>query len=110
MQKLAAHISMPEDITSKVMVQYNGRRDSKPVMRSRVLPEETEYRSDEMRRVYQGIFVKQMVLFDGKSWSTRFLTRGVLEAALARGERLTPPPRTARGRAASQASTTWESA
>ena len=66
MQKLAAHISMPEDITSKVMVQYNGRRDSKPVMRSRILPEETEYRSDEMRRVYQGIFVKQMVLFDGE--------------------------------------------
>ena len=66
MQKLADHIPMPEDVTSKVMVQYNGRKDSRPVMYSRILPEETEFRSDEMKRVYQGIFVMQTVLFDGE--------------------------------------------
>ena len=31
-----------------------------------VLPGETEFKSDGMRRVYQGIFVKQAVLFDGE--------------------------------------------
>lgn len=66
MQKLADRIPLPEDVTSRVMVQYSGRRDSRPVIRCRVLPEETEYRSDEMKRIYQGIFVKQAVLFEGE--------------------------------------------
>ena len=66
MQKLAERIPMPEDVTSKVMIQYNGRKDSRPVMLSRILPEETEFKSSEMKRVYQGIFVKQTVLFDGE--------------------------------------------
>ena len=66
MQKLAAHIPMPEEITSKVMIQYNGRKDSRAVMLGRILPEETEFRQEEMKRVYQGIFVKQTVLFDGE--------------------------------------------
>ena len=66
MQKLADRIPLPEDVTSGVMVQYSGRRDSRPLIRFRVLPEETEYKSDEMKRVYQGIFVKQAVLFEGE--------------------------------------------
>ena len=66
MQELSGRIPLPEDITTKVMVQYNGRKDSRPVIRFRVLPGETEFKSDGMRRVYQGIFVKQAVLFDGE--------------------------------------------
>lgn len=65
--RLAKHISLPEDIVTKAVIQYNGRKDSRVTLRCRVLPEEEMFHDDEMKRVYQGIFVKQAVLFDGET-------------------------------------------
>ena len=33
----------------------------------RILPDEEQFHSEEMRRVYQGIYVKQKILFEGES-------------------------------------------
>ena len=50
----------------KAMVEYRGKKDAHPELQVRILPEETGYHSEDIRRVYQGIFVKQKVLFEGE--------------------------------------------
>ena len=53
------------------MIQYKGDRDSRIVLRVLVLPDEEEFHSEEMHRVYQGIFVMEKVLFDGETLEYR---------------------------------------
>ena len=65
-RELSKHISVPEDIMDKAMVEYRGRKDAHPELQVRILPEETGFHSEDIRRVYQGIFVKQKVLFEGE--------------------------------------------
>lgn len=65
-RELSRHIPIPEDIMDKAMVEYRGRKDGHPELQIRILPEETEWHSEDIRRVYQGIFVKQKVLFEGE--------------------------------------------
>ena len=64
---LSRHMAVPEDIMDKAMVEYHGRKDSRPELMVRILPGEEEYHSEEMHRVYQGIFVKRKVLFEGET-------------------------------------------
>ncbi|MEY8336879.1 DUF5717 family protein [Lachnospiraceae bacterium 62-35] len=66
MQRLAKHVPVPEEITSKVMIEYKGKRSGRPELSIRLLPEEEEFHREDLPRIYQGIFVKQMVLFDGE--------------------------------------------
>ena len=63
---LAKHIAVPEDIMDKGIVQYCGRKDSKVELMVRILPDEEDYHPEEMKRVYQGIFIKQKILFEGE--------------------------------------------
>ncbi len=63
---LAEQIRIPEDIMDKAMFQYVGQKDSKAELQIRILPQEERFHRDEMRRVYQGIFVKQKILFEGE--------------------------------------------
>ena len=65
-RELSKHIPVPEDIMDKAMVEYRGRKDAHPELQVRILPEETGFHSEDIRRVYQGIFVKQKVLFEGE--------------------------------------------
>lgn len=64
---LSKHIPVPEDIMDKVMVEYRGRKDSHPELQVRILPEEESWHGEDIRRVYQGIYVKQKVLFEGET-------------------------------------------
>ena len=70
-RELSKHIPVPEDIMDKAMVEYRGRKDAPPELQVRILPEETGYHSEDIRRVYQGIFVKQKVLFEGETMEYR---------------------------------------
>ena len=70
-QKLGNFIRLPGEIQDKVMIQYKGDRTSRVVLKVRVLPDEEEFHSEEMRRVYQGIFVMGKVLFDGETLEYR---------------------------------------
>lgn len=65
-RKLGSLIPMPDSIMDKVTVEYKCGRDAIPELMVRVLPEEEEYHSETMRRVYPGIFIRQKVLFDGE--------------------------------------------
>lgn len=63
---LGQQIRIPEDIMDKAMFQYVGQRDSRVELQIRILPQEERFHRDEMKRMYQGIFVKQKVLFEGE--------------------------------------------
>ena len=65
-RELSKHIHVPEDIMDKAMVEYRGEKDGHPELLVRILPEEEDFHSEDIRRVYQGIFVKQKVLFEGE--------------------------------------------
>lgn len=55
-RELSRHMAVPEDIMDKAMVEYIGKRDGRPELLVRILPDEEQYHSEEIRRVYQGIF------------------------------------------------------
>ena len=70
-RELSRHIPIPEDIMDKAMVEYRGRKDGHPELQVRILPEEEDWHSEDLRRVYQGIYVKQKVLFEGETMEYR---------------------------------------
>lgn len=63
---LGKWIPMPDSIMDQVIIEYQGSRDARPALQIRILPEEEEYRWEEMRQVYPGIFIRQKVLFEGE--------------------------------------------
>lgn len=68
-KKLSRFISVPQDILDKAMICYEGKKTDDPELMVRILPDEQEYHLEEMKRVYQGIFVSRKVLFEGESLS-----------------------------------------
>ncbi len=79
-------IPMPDSIMERVTIEYRGGREAWPELEVRVLPEEEEYFSDEMRKVYPGIYVRQKVLFEGEILEFRvYETRGGSRKLMAEG-------------------------
>lgn len=70
-RELSKHIPIPEDIMDKAMVEYRGKKDGRPELMVRILPEEADWHSEDLKRVYQGIYVKQKVLFQGEAMEYR---------------------------------------
>lgn len=66
MKRLSRFVRIPEDLLDKEMIQYIGQKDSRVDLQIRIRPQEEQFHSNDMKRVYQGIFVKQKVLFDGE--------------------------------------------
>lgn len=63
---LARFITIPGNILDKEILEYYGRKDKKPYLQLRILPEEEEYHSEDMRMVYKGIYIREKVLFEGE--------------------------------------------
>ncbi len=76
---LSKYIPMPEDIMDKAMIQYCGDRDSKVELQVRILPDEEEFHSEDISRMYQGVFVKLKILFEGEIMEYR--VRELIEEA-----------------------------
>lgn len=68
---LEGKVRIPEDILDKGIIQYVGHKDSRVDLQIRICPQEEKFHSDEMKRVYQGIFIRQKVLFEGESLEYR---------------------------------------
>lgn len=66
-KSLAVHVSIPDEVLDKGIIEYRGQKDSRVDLQIRILPDEERYHSDDMKRVYQGIFIKQKVLFEGET-------------------------------------------
>lgn len=65
-KRLSGYIPMPEDLMDKAMIEYHTNKEARVELEVRILPEEEEYHSEDIHRTYQGIFVKQKVLFEGE--------------------------------------------
>lgn len=65
-RKLAKYMMLPEYVMDKVYLEYHGRKEEKPSLFVRILPDEAEFHEEEMPRVYQNIYVKPLVLFAGE--------------------------------------------
>ncbi len=72
---LAKHVRIPEEIMDKVILQYIGTKDSRVELQVRIRPQEERFYSEDMKRVYQGIFIKQKVLFEGETLEYRIYER-----------------------------------
>ena len=70
-KKLAVHVRIPEWVLNKAMIQYMGKKDSGVSLQIRILPDEEEFHADEMKRMYQGVFIRQKVLFEGEKLEYR---------------------------------------
>ena len=62
---------IPEWVLNKAMIQYMGKKDSGVSLQIRILPDEEEFHADEMKRMYQGVFIRQKVLFEGEKLEYR---------------------------------------
>lgn len=65
-KKLARYVPMPDDIMDKAMIEYHSDRNARIDFEVRILPDEEEYHCEDIQRMYQGIFVKKKVLFEGE--------------------------------------------
>lgn len=65
-KNLAKFIDIPGNILDKEMIEYHGRKDVKPYLELRILPEEEEFHFEEMRSIYRGIYIREKVLFEGE--------------------------------------------
>lgn len=87
-KNLAKFIPVPEEVLDKESVLFRGRRDLAYEIRMRILPEETEFRTERLQSMYPGLFVRQEILFDGESWEyeireaggSAVLKKGVLKS------------------------------
>lgn len=68
---LAAHVRIPREILDKAILQYIGRKDSRIDLQVRIRPQEERFYGDDMKRMYQGVFVKMKVLFEGETMEYR---------------------------------------
>ena len=62
-KKLGKLIDIPSEIKNKYYIEYHGNKFARPELYVRIKPEDKDFRKEEMRRVYQGIYVKDIVLF-----------------------------------------------
>lgn len=65
-KKLAAFIPIPQNIRDKAMICYIGNKDDQLELFIRILPDEEDFHREELRRIYQGVFVCRKVLFEGE--------------------------------------------
>lgn len=66
-KKLAAFVPIPQDIQDKAMICYEGCKEDRLELFIRILPDEEGFHREELKRVYQGIYVCQKVLFEGET-------------------------------------------
>lgn len=60
---LKKKVAIPKEICERYYIEYHGSREAPPRLYIKISPEDTDFRSVEMMRVYGGIYVIGMVLF-----------------------------------------------
>lgn len=63
---LARFILIPGNILDKEIIEYHGKKDVKPYLQLRILPDEEEFHFEDMRLIYKGIYIREKVLFEGE--------------------------------------------
>ena len=81
-KNLAQFIPVPEEVLDKESVMFRGSRDKGYEIRMRILPEETEFRTEQLRNMFMNLFVRQEILFAGESWEYEIRENGKDEVLL----------------------------
>ncbi len=87
MQQLAGLVSVPEDIMDKTMIEYRGDKNRQPWIEMRIRPQEEYFTREEMHRVYQGIYIKEMTLFKGETLEYQIYERKAAGTVLVKEDR-----------------------
>jgi len=59
-------VRIPQYIRDKAMICFEGSKEDQLELFIRILPDEESFHREELRRIYEGIFVCQKVLFEGE--------------------------------------------
>ena len=62
-KQLLEQLGIASEITEKSYVEYHGEREQRPQLVVKIEPEDTAFHEEEMRRVYQGIYLWDVQLF-----------------------------------------------
>ncbi|MCI8950459.1 MAG: hypothetical protein HFG49_10540 [Lachnospiraceae bacterium] len=65
-KKLSSFVRIPQYIRDKAMICFEGNKEDQLQLFIRILPDEESFHREELRRIYEGIFVCQKVLFEGE--------------------------------------------
>ncbi|MCD8221308.1 MAG: DUF5717 family protein [Clostridiales bacterium] len=95
-QTLGRMVALPASIMDQTILEYRCQGEespvNKPMMMIRILPEETEFHPEEMKRVYAGIYVMQKVLFAGEKLEYRISENRNGQDEVTQEGTLTPDP------------------
>lgn len=61
--KLLRKLGIPSPVCEQSYIEYHGSKYRKPCLLVRIEPEDQDFRAEEMKRVYQGIYLKEIRLF-----------------------------------------------
>lgn len=75
MQELGRFVDLPAEIRGRAMIEYKGTKGSDIAIRMRILPDHTGTHVEGMPHVYEGVFLKQILLFDGETLEYEILER-----------------------------------
>ncbi len=93
-KKLGRFIVLPDSVMDKTVLEYRASRpDSaggRPEMLIRILPEESTFHPEELKKVYPGIYVAQKVLFCGETMEYQIREQQAGEDVLMREGTLAP--------------------
>lgn len=64
-EKLRRFIPLPDSV-NRSYIEYRSDSGEKPVLYVKILPEEEKFHEEELRRVYQNIYVCPLLLFSGE--------------------------------------------
>lgn len=95
-KELSRFAPVPQRLLDKEIIEFHGEKDSEPLLKVRILPEEQEFTCEELKEVYKGIFIREKVVFEGEVLEYQiYRDRGDSEPAAAGSlERREPPVRT----------------
>ena len=63
MKRLSDVTELPAEFLEKNYIEYHGDRHRRPRLFIKIEPEDSGYHEEEMRRIYQGIYQKEVQLF-----------------------------------------------
>jgi len=78
-KSLARFICVPGDILDRAMIEYHSRGTFRPEIKARILPDEKDFQTEAMKRMFPGVFVSQKVLFAGETWEYEIYDRKMNE-------------------------------
>ena len=64
-KKLRKKIRIPEEIGWKYYIEYHSRSGEQPRLLVKISPDDNDYHTEEMKRVYKNVFIMSTVLFTG---------------------------------------------